>query len=131
MRISDWSSDVCSSDLIGRPYPFVELVLRDANGAPVAEGDTGEITVRSAHVMLGYWRNPELTATTVRDGWLWTGDLDRRTPDGYLELVGRTKDMIVCGGMNMFPAEVQAFLSRLAGRSEGHTSELPAHMHLT
>src|SRR3546814_10146047 len=68
--------------------------------------------------MLGYWRNPELTATTVRDGWLWTGDLARRTPDGYLELVGRTKDMIVCGGMNMYPAEVQAFLSRLAGVRE-------------
>src|SRR3546814_1578837 len=61
-------------------------ILRDANGAPVAEGDTGEITVRSAHVMLGYWRNPELTATTVRDGWLWTGDLARRSEEHTSEL---------------------------------------------
>lgn len=101
--------------IVGRPYPFVEITLRHEDGTCVGEGETGEITIRSQHVMLGYWRDPELTATTLKNGWLRTGDLARWTDEGYLELVGRSKDMIICGGMNIYPAEVQAFLSRMPG----------------
>lgn len=104
--------------VVGRPYPLVEITLRDDDGALVGDGETGEITIRSPHVMLGYWRDPELTAKTLKNGWLWTGDLARWTDDGYLELIGRSKDMIICGGMNIYPAEVQAFLSRMPGVAE-------------
>lgn len=104
--------------IVGRPYPFVEIALRRDDGAEVENGETGEITVRSPHVMLGYWRDPEATAAVLRGGWLWTGDLARWTADGYLELVGRSKDMIISGGMNIYPAEVQAFLTRLKGVQE-------------
>jgi acyl-CoA synthetase (AMP-forming)/AMP-acid ligase II len=98
---------------VGRPYPFVEIVVRGKDGAEVPQGEVGEITVRAPHVMMGYWRNPEATAAALRGGWLWTGDLARWTDDGYLELAGRSKDMIISGGMNMYPAEVQAYLTQL------------------
>lgn len=104
--------------IVGRPYPFVELVVRRSDGSPVEGDEIGEITVRSPHVMLGYWRNPEATAEVLRDGWLWTGDLARWTADGYIAMAGRRRDMIICGGMNIYPAEVQEFLSRLAGVRE-------------
>lgn len=97
----------------GRPYPFVELVLRRKDGNPVEGDEIGEITVRSPHIMLGYWRDPHATAEVLREGWLWTGDLARWTADGYLSLAGRRRDMIICGGMNMYPAEVQSFLCQL------------------
>ena len=101
--------------IVGRPYPFVELVIRRADGSPVEGDEIGEITVRSPHVMLGYWRNPKATAEVLRNGWLWTGDLARWTADGYLSMAGRSKDMIICGGMNIYPAEVQGFLSQIPG----------------
>jgi acyl-CoA synthetase (AMP-forming)/AMP-acid ligase II len=111
--------------VIGRPYPFVEIVLRSEDGSEVADGEIGEITVRAPHVMLGYWRNPEATAAALRDGWLWTGDLGRWTRDGYIELAGRSKDMIVCGGMNLYPAEVQAYLTRLTNVREAFVFGMP------
>lgn len=99
--------------ILGRPYPFVELVIRRDDASPVGEGEIGEITVRSPHVMLGYWRNPRASAEALRDGWLWTGDLARWTDDGYLAMAGRRKDMIITGGMNIYPAEVQEYLSQM------------------
>ena len=104
--------------IVGRPYPFVELVIRRSDGSPVEGDEIGEITIRSPHVMIGYWRNPEATAEVLRDGWLWTGDLARWTTDGYVAMAGRGKDMIISGGMNIYPAEVQEFLSRLPGVRE-------------
>ncbi len=104
--------------IIGRPYPFVEIAIRADDGSEVDSGEIGEITIRSPHVMLGYWDNPTATAAVLRDGWLWSGDLGRWTSDGYIELVGRSKDMIICGGMNIYPGEVQAYLSRQKGVRE-------------
>jgi acyl-CoA synthetase (AMP-forming)/AMP-acid ligase II len=101
-------------DAIGRPYPFVEIRLRRADGEDAAPGEVGELTVRSPHVMRGYWRRPEATAAALRDGWLWTGDLATWSADGYVELKGRAKDLVISGGMNIYPAEVEAWLQRYA-----------------
>lgn len=96
---------------VGRPYSFVEAVLRAPDGSPVPQGETGEITVRSDHVMAGYWNLPEATATALRDGWLWSGDLARADRDGRLTLVGRSKDMLISGGFNIYPQEIETVLT--------------------
>lgn len=103
---------------LGRPYSHVEIVLRDAAGQPVPDGAVGEITVRSGHVMQGYWRQPQETARVLRDGWLWTGDLARRDAGGLLWLAGRAKDMLISGGFNIYPQEVEAELSAAPGVRE-------------
>jgi acyl-CoA synthetase (AMP-forming)/AMP-acid ligase II len=76
------------SGCIGRAYTFVDIVLRDAEGKPVEAGEVGEITIRAEHLMREYWRKPEETASVLRDGWLWTGDLARRDADGFYYLSG-------------------------------------------
>lgn len=96
---------------IGRPYTFVEVVLRDVEGAPVALGEIGEITIRSEHMMNEYWNRPGETAKVLRDGWLWSGDLARLDDEGRVYLVGRSKDMLISGGFNIYPAEVEAVLT--------------------
>lgn len=96
---------------IGRPYSFVEVVLRAPDGMPVGAGETGEITVRSEHVMAGYWNRPDATAAALRDGWLWTGDLATADAEGRLTLVGRSKEMLISGGFNIYPQEVEAVLT--------------------
>jgi acyl-CoA synthetase (AMP-forming)/AMP-acid ligase II len=103
------------SGCIGRPYSFVDMVLRGADGAPVATGEVGEITVRSEHMMQGYWRMPEETRKVLRDGWLWSGDLARADSDGFITLAGRSKDVIISGGFNIYPQEVEACLTGSPG----------------
>jgi acyl-CoA synthetase (AMP-forming)/AMP-acid ligase II len=100
---------------IGRPYTFVEIVLRAADGTPVATGEIGEITVRSDHVMRGYWRMPEETAKVLRAGWLWTGDLARMDASGLVTLTGRSKEMLISGGHNIYPQELEAVLTSCPG----------------
>lgn len=101
--------------LLGRPYTFVGIVLRSEDGTPVPDGTVGELTVQGDHVMAGYWDEPELTRATVHDGWLWTGDLAVRDPDGCLRLVGRRKDMLICGGFNIYPGEIESALTAQSG----------------
>ncbi|GAA4205205.1 AMP-binding protein [Actinocatenispora rupis] len=96
---------------VGRALPGVELSLRDPSGTPVADGDVGEVCVRSRSVMTGYWRRPDETAAVLRDGWLHTGDLGRLDPDGYLYLVGRARDMVVVGGRNCYAVPIEAALT--------------------
>ena len=84
---------------------FVRLV--DSSGREVAQGEVGEIVASCPHVMDGYWRDPATTADTLRDGWLHTGDLARQDERGYLYIVDRVKDMIVSGGYNIYPREVE------------------------
>ncbi|MCW1430946.1 AMP-binding protein [Novosphingobium sp. JCM 18896] len=91
----------------GRPTPWVNLALLDAEGQPVPDGEPGEICVRGPLVMDGYRDNPELNAETFRDGWLHTGDVAVRDPGGFLRIVDRTKDMIVTGGFNVYPREIE------------------------
>ena len=100
---------------IGRPYTFVEVVLRGIDRQPVPPGEIGEITIRSDHVMRGYWRRPEETAKALRDGWLWTGDLARMDERGFITLTGRSKEMLISGGHNIYPQEIEAVLTSCPG----------------
>lgn len=103
---------------LGRPYPYVEIELRRPDGSPVAAGETGEITIRSPHVMAGYWEQPQATAQALREGWLWSGDLASWNADGFLELEGRAKDLVISGGFNIQPREIEHHLSSRAGVRE-------------
>jgi long-chain acyl-CoA synthetase len=86
--------------------------LVDDEGAELPTGKIGEILVHGDNVMKGYYKRPEDTAETVRDGWLYTGDLGRLDEDGYLYILGRKKDLIIVGGMNVYPREVETVLHR-------------------
>ena len=92
---------------VGVPVPGCEVRILDDSGAEVARGEPGEICVRSATVMQGYWRAPELTAEAIREGWLRTGDIGRLDEDGYLYISDRKKDLIIRGGFNVFPRDVE------------------------
>ena len=91
----------------GRAYPGLALKVVDSAGAELPAGQVGEIVVRCEWIMRGYWRNDAATAATVKDGWLHTGDAGFRDADGYLYIHDRVKDMIVTGGENVYPAEVE------------------------
>ncbi|WP_321344385.1 AMP-binding protein [Breoghania sp.] len=103
---------------VGLAHSCVEVRVADENGQPVRAGETGEILVRGASVMAGYWRNPDATAETLRDGWLWTGDLGALDEDGYLTLKDRSKDVIISGGTNIYPREVEEALLTCEGVRE-------------
>ncbi|WP_370490771.1 fatty-acid--CoA ligase FadD8 [Mycobacterium sp. pV006] len=91
----------------GRPTLFARVALLDSDGRPVPQGEVGEICVSGPLLSGGYWNLPEATADTFRDGWMHTGDLAREDEDGFYYIVDRTKDMIVTGGFNVFPREVE------------------------
>jgi long-chain acyl-CoA synthetase len=95
----------------GRPAHGVELRIVDLDGNEVPRGTVGEVVVRGPTVMLGYWRKPELTAETIRDGWLHTGDAARMDEQGFITVVDRYKDMIISGGENVFSREVENAIS--------------------
>jgi acyl-CoA synthetase (AMP-forming)/AMP-acid ligase II len=95
----------------GRPIPGVEVRIAGADGAEVATGEVGEIRVRSASLMTGYWHLPHATAEAIVDGWYQTGDAAFRDAEGFITIVDRMKDMIVTGGENVYSAEVEAALS--------------------
>lgn len=97
-------------DSCGRVVPGVRIELYGENNAMVAPGEVGEIWVKSEKVMAGYWNDPDQTAEAVVDGWLRTGDLGRFDEDGYLYIVGRSKDMLISGGVNIYPSEIEAVL---------------------
>jgi long-chain acyl-CoA synthetase len=92
----------------GKPYPWVEIRIVDSEGNDAPTGEVGELWIKSGQNMAGYWRNPEATAQTITgDGWLRTGDAGFTDKDGYVFLHDRVKDMIVTGGENVYPAEVE------------------------
>jgi fatty-acyl-CoA synthase len=91
----------------GRPSPWLRTALLGEDGEPVPQGEPGEVCVAGPLVASGYWQRPEETAETFRDGWLRTGDVARADADGFWHIVDRTKDMIVTGGFNVFPREVE------------------------
>lgn len=94
----------------GRETIFTEVCIGDADGNPVPRGMPGEVMARGPNIMLGYWHNEALTRERLRDGWLYTGDIGLMDEDGYIFLLDRKADMIVTGGENVYPAEVEGVL---------------------
>ena len=98
---------------VGRPHPHVEIKIIDTEGRIVPRGATGELCTRGYPVMLGYWDDPERTAEAIdRAGWMHTGDLATMDQDGYCAIVGRIKDLVIRGGENIYPLEIEQFLYR-------------------
>ncbi|MGD8357295.1 MAG: AMP-binding protein, partial [Lysobacterales bacterium] len=98
-------------ETVGRPGPHLEVKLVDDDGSVVAIGEKGDICTRGYAVMKGYWEDPERTAETIdAEGWLHSGDLGVMDEDGYVSIVGRLKDMIIRGGENVYPREIEEFL---------------------
>ena len=97
---------------VGRPVFHNHVRIVDAERHPLASGEVGEIAVKGSNVMKGYWRASELTNAVLQDGWYYTGDSGYLDKDGYLFLAGRIKDMIVSGGENVYPVEIENILSR-------------------
>jgi long-chain acyl-CoA synthetase len=95
---------------VGLPIPGVEMKIFDENDRELPDGEVGEIVVRGENVMLGYRNQPEETAAAMRSGWYHTGDLGRRDSDGYFFIVDRKKDMIIVGGLNVYPREIEEVL---------------------
>jgi long-chain acyl-CoA synthetase len=93
----------------GKPYSNVEVMVADAQGKPVALGEAGEILCRGV-IMSGYWQNPDASAASLRHGWLHTGDVGVFDAEGYLHLKDRSKDLIISGGSNVYPREVEEVL---------------------
>ncbi|MCG3188376.1 MAG: Long-chain-fatty-acid--CoA ligase [Burkholderiaceae bacterium] len=95
---------------VGHAQPMLEVSIRDEAGATLPAGTTGEVCVRGDVVMQGYWQQPEATAAAIRDGWLYTGDIGRLDDAGFLTLLDRSKDLIISGGSNIYPREVEEAL---------------------
>jgi acyl-CoA synthetase (AMP-forming)/AMP-acid ligase II len=95
---------------VGVPHSVVEVTIRDGEGRVLPAGEPGEICVRGDVVMAGYWNNPQASAAALRGGWLWTGDVGSFDADGFLTLKDRSKDLIVSGGSNIYPREVEEAL---------------------
>ena len=100
-------------DSIGTPVPGTEVMLVDDTGHPVPQGEPGELILRGPQVMPGYWNNPAETAMTIKDGWLYTGDIAVMDADGYFRIVDRKKDMILVSGFNVSPNEVEDVIAMM------------------
>ena len=103
---------------VGVAQTPVRVRVADAAGRECAVGEIGEVLVRGDTVMAGYWRNPEATAAAIRDGWLWTGDVGSLDADGFLTLMDRSKDLLISGGSNIYPREVEEVLLTAPGVAE-------------
>ena len=110
MRRQDHTPDMLGS--AGRPRPGIEVRIVDSDGNTCAPDVPGELVVAGASVMTGYWKRPEATAETIKDGWLYTGDLGRMSADGVVWLLDRAKDMIISGGSNVYAVEVEHVLTQ-------------------
>jgi fatty-acyl-CoA synthase len=99
---------VSKSGTVGKPIFHSEMRLVNGDGGDVAANEVGELLIRGPHVFSGYWQNPEATAESLVDGWFHTGDMARRDEEGFYTIVGRSKDMIISGGENVYAAEVEA-----------------------
>ena len=97
---------------VGRPSLLTEVAILDSDGRRLPQGETGEVCARGDLLMSGYWRNPEKTAETLVDGWLRTGDLGALDQRGYLTLKGRSREVVISGGFNVYPVDVEAALGR-------------------
>lgn len=112
---------------VGVAQTGVELRIVDINGQVLPDGESGEIIVRGDTVMSGYWGNPTATLNTIRDGWLYTGDVGVFDEDGFLTLKDRSKDIIISGGSNIYPREVEEVLLRHPGVAEASVVGRTSH----
>ena len=110
---------------IGTPIRGVQMRVVDSSGHEVAQGEVGEIVIRGHNVMKGYWRKPEETAEAIPDGWFRTGDLGRVDEDGYFVIVDRKKDLIIRGGYNIYPREIEEVLYEHPAVGEAAVIGLP------
>jgi long-chain acyl-CoA synthetase len=110
---------------IGRAVPGVEVKIVDENDRDLGVDEPGEIITRGPHVMKGYFRRPDATAQRIRNGWLYTGDVGKRDADGYYYHLGRRDDMIITGGLNVYPAEVENLIYTYAGVQETIVFAIP------
>jgi long-chain acyl-CoA synthetase len=110
---------------IGCAVPGVEVKIVDENGREVPSGEPGEIITRGPHVMKGYFRKPDATVARIRDGWLYTGDVGQCGSDGYYYHLGRRDDMIITGGLNVYPAEVENMIYSYAKVQETVVFPIP------
>lgn len=111
---------------VGFPLPGVDLRIVDDAGHPVPVGEIGGIQVRGPNVFKGYWRMPEKTAEEfTADGFFRTGDVGRLDADGYVTIVGRSKDLIISGGYNVYPAEIEGFINEMPGVAESAVVGVP------
>lgn len=115
---------------IGLPLPSTEArVVDPESGASLAVGEVGELVIRGPQVMSGYWEQPEETAATLRGGWLHTGDLATMSDDGYFTIVDRAKDLVIVGGINVYPREVEEVLLAHPAVSEAAVIGVPEERH--
>ena len=117
----EWFADVPGSDPVvaaGRVMPFAEIEIRDEENAPVPTGGEGEIAIRCDGQTNEIWNDPEMTAARIVDGWVLTGDIGRLDDNGYLYVVDRKDDMIISGGFNIWPAELESVIAELPGVRE-------------
>jgi acyl-CoA synthetase (AMP-forming)/AMP-acid ligase II len=132
----EWFSEIEGSNPLmaaGRVMPFAELTIRGEDNQPLPVGEPGEIAIRCDGQMTGIWGEPELTEVRLRDGWVLTGDVGRLDANGYLYVVDRVDDMIVSGGFNIWPAELEKEISALSevrevvvfGVPDEHWGEVP------
>ncbi len=111
---------------VGPALPGVGIRVQDDQGRPCAAGEIGHIQVRGPNVFAGYWRMPEKTAEEFSaDGWFKTGDVGSLDAQGYLSIVGRSKDLIISGGYNVYPAEVEGFINEMEGVAESAVVGVP------
>jgi len=111
---------------VGKPLPGVGLRIRRDDGEPCVVDEIGHVQVRGPNVFSGYWQMPEKTAEEfTADGWFKTGDVGRVDAKGYLTLIGRSKDLIISGGFNVYPAEVEGFLNQMPGVGESAVIGVP------
>jgi malonyl-CoA/methylmalonyl-CoA synthetase len=103
---------------VGPPMQHVEVRVLAEDGREVGPDETGELWVRGANVCAGYWRKPEATAAAFVDGWFRTGDIGKRSADGYITLEGRRSDLIISGGFNIYPREIEEILLERPGVRE-------------
>jgi acyl-CoA synthetase (AMP-forming)/AMP-acid ligase II len=121
MGPQEWFRDLDGSDPVvsaGRVMPFAELEIRDENNRPVAVGEPGQVAIRCEGQMTELWADPEQTGQRLVDGWVLTGDIGRLDANGFLYIIDRVDDMIVSGGFNIWPAELERVISVLPGVRE-------------
>jgi acyl-CoA synthetase (AMP-forming)/AMP-acid ligase II len=128
MGPKEWFSDVPGSDPVvaaGRVMPFAEVEIRDEDNQPAPNGTVGQIAVRCDGQTQEIWNEPEMTQERITDGWVLTGDMGRLDDNGYLYVVDRMTDMIISGGFNIWPAELETVICELPGVREAAVFGVP------